>query len=276
MSPPVTGQTRVAGVIGWPVRHSVSPALHNAAFSSLGLDWIYVAWPVPPGSAATAVAAMTALGIDGLSVTMPHKDAVAACLDHLTADATALGAVNCVYRDGDQLVGDNTDGGGFVDALRHDEDLDPTGMHCAVVGAGGAARAVVRALAGAGADRVTVINRREDRARTAAALAGDRGRVGTVEDLAGVELAVNATPVGMGDDPGMPFDPGMLHDRAVIVDLVYHPPLTPLLAEAAASGRRGVGGLGMLVHQAARAFHRWTGTAAPVAVMTARARATVS
>ncbi|MDZ7674184.1 MAG: shikimate dehydrogenase [Acidimicrobiales bacterium] len=276
MSPPISGQTRLAGVIGWPVRHSVSPTLHNAAFTSLGLDWVYVAMPVPPGSAGAALAGMAALGIDGLSVTMPHKDAVAACVDRLTGDATALGAVNCVYRDDDQLVGDNTDGGGFVASLRRDEDLDPSGMHCAVVGAGGAARAVIRALAVAGAERVTVVNRREERARTAAALAGERGRIGTEDDLDRVDLVVNATPVGMGGDSGMPFDPGVLHDWAVVVDLVYHPRVTPLLAEVAESGRRGVGGLGMLVHQAARAFERWTGVAAPIEVMTAAGREAVS
>ena len=126
-----SGETRLAAVIGWPVRHSRSPAIHNAAFAATGLDWTYLALPVRPGAAAAAVAGMGALGIEGLSVTMPHKAPVAAGLDHLTDDATALGAVNCVFRDGDRLVGDNTDGGGFVDSLRLDEGIEIAGRRVA-------------------------------------------------------------------------------------------------------------------------------------------------
>lgn len=267
-----SGSTRLAGVIGWPVRHSRSPAIHNAAFDAAGLDWTYVALPVRPGLAPAAIAGMDALGIDGLSVTMPHKAPVAAALTRLTDDAAALGAVNCVFRDGDELVGDNTDGGGFVDALRYDEGIDPSGRRCVVVGAGGAARAVVRSLAAAGAASVVVVNRRPERAAAAAALAGPLGRVGDVDGVGTADLVVNATPVGMGDDTAMPFDPATTRDDAVIVDLVYHPLVTPLLAAAEQSGRRPVGGLGMLVHQAARAFSRWTGVDAPVDAMTAAAR----
>lgn len=267
-----TGSTRLAAVIGWPVRHSRSPAIHNAGFSAAGLDWTYVALPVRPGHASTAIAGMDALGIDGLSVTMPHKAPVAAALDHLTDDAVALGAVNCVFRDGDDLVGDNTDGSGFVDSLRADEGIDLSGRACVVVGAGGAARAVVRSLALSGVESVTVVNRRNDRAQSAAALAGTIGRVGDGEAIRRADLVVNATPVGMGDDASLPFDPARTAPDTVIADLVYHPLVTPLLSAAADCGRRPVGGLGMLVHQAARAFSRWTGVAAPVAAMDAAAR----
>ncbi len=267
---PVTGRTRLAGVIGWPVRHSVSPAIHNAAFAALDLDWVYVALPVPPGRAAEAIVGMDATGIEGLSVTMPHKAAVAACLDHLTADASALGAVNCVFRDGERLVGDNTDGGGFVDSLR-DAGVDPDGMTCGVLGAGGAGRAVVRGLVGAGAARVVVVNRRADRGEQAAALAGDRGEVGDASALRSVDLVVNATPLGMGDDDRLPVGVDGLAADAVVADLVYHPRVTPWLEAAEATGRATVGGLGMLVHQAARAFSRWTGHEAPVAAMQAAA-----
>lgn len=267
-----TGATRAAGVIGWPVRHSLSPVIHGAAFAAAGLDWTYLAFPVAPGDAPQAIAGMRALGIEGLSVTMPHKAPVAALVDRTTADAAALGAVNCVFRDGDLLVGDNTDGPGFVDSLRIDEDLDPAGMHCAVFGAGGAARAVVRALAEAGADRVSIVNRNDDRARVAAALAGDRGVVATAAVVAEADLIVNATPVGMGDDDALVVDPASIGAGAVVVDLVYHPAVTPLLAAATAGGHPTVGGLGMLVHQAARAFERWTGVDAPIAAMAAAAR----
>lgn len=267
-----TGATRTAGVIGWPVRHSLSPVIHGAAFAATGLDWTYLAFPVAPGDAPQAIAGMRALGIEGLSVTMPHKAPVAALVDRTTADAAALGAVNCVFRDGDLLVGDNTDGAGFVDSLWVDEDIDPAGMHCVVFGAGGAARAVVRALASAGADRVSVVNRSEARARMAAALAGDRGVVATSQAVADADLVVNATPVGMGDDDGLVVDPVATRPDTVVVDLVYHPAVTPLLAAATAAGRPTVGGLGMLVHQAARAFERWTKVDAPVVEMTAAAR----
>jgi shikimate dehydrogenase len=269
----VTGGTRLAGVIGWPVRHSRSPAIHNAAFAATGLDWLHLALPVEPGDAPRAIGGMAALGIEGLSVTMPHKVAAAAAVDRLSADAVALGAVNCIVREGRLLVGHNTDGGGFVDSLRVDEGIDPGGMRCVVFGAGGAARAVIRALAVAGTERVTVVNRDPGRAEAAARLGGDLGRVGSAAEVADADLVVNATPLGMGDDRALPFDPGECGPDTVVVDLVYHPEITALLAAASGAGRRTVGGIGMLVHQAARAFTLWTGVEAPVDVMTEAARA---
>ncbi len=268
----ISGRTHLAAVIGWPVRHSLSPVIHNAAFAAAGLDWVYLALPVPPGSAPAAITGMAALGIEGLSVTMPHKAPVAAALDHLTDDAVALGAVNCVFRDGDRIVGDNTDGGGFVDSLG-DDGIVPAGMRCLVVGAGGAARAVVRSLAASGAAEVAVLARRAGPAAAAAALAGTVGAIGTDGHLSAADLVVNATPVGMGDDDGLAFDPDRCRPDAVVADLVYHPAATPLLEHAAACGLRTVGGIGMLAHQAARAFSRWTGLDAPVEVMVAAARA---
>lgn len=263
-----SGETRIAGVIGWPVRHSRSPAIHNAAYRALGLDWRYVAFPVPPGAVPAALAGVRALGIEGLSVTMPHKGAAAAAVDRLSADAAALGAVNSVHRDGELLIGDNTDGGGFVDSLAA-EGVDPAGRRCVVLGAGGAARAVIRALALAGAAEVVVINRDARRASIAAALAGPEGRVGDATALAGADLLVNATPVGMGDDAAVAIDPGPLPAHAVVADLVYHPRQTPLLVAAEACGLRTVGGIGMLVHQAARQLEAWTGLAPPIDAMAA-------
>lgn len=273
--PAPTGATRLAGVIGWPVRHSRSPHIHNAAYRATGLDWVYVALPVAPGQVEAALAGMRTLGIEGLSVTMPHKAAAAAAVDALTDDAVALRAVNSIRRDGDRLVGDNTDGGGFVDSLV-EAGVDVDGRRCTVLGAGGAARAVVRALARAGAAAVVVLNRDADRARAAAALAGAVGSVGALGDdgaLASADLLVQATPVGMGDDPTLAVDPAPLPDHAVVADLVYHPRRTPLLAAAEARGLPTVGGLGMLVHQAARQFEAWTGQAAPIDVMRAAAEA---
>ncbi|HEX2575493.1 MAG TPA: shikimate dehydrogenase [Aquihabitans sp.] len=273
---PVTGATRVAAVIGSPVAHSRSPRLANAAFAAAGLDWTCVALDVADGRAEAAVAGARALRLGGLMVTMPHKAAIIPALDRLTPAATALGAVNSVAWEGGELVGDNTDGPGLVASLR-DEGADPAGCRCVVLGAGGAARSVAWALGAAGAADVAVVNRTAARAEQAAALAGPVGRVGAAADLAGADLLVNATSVGMGAREGadgpVPVDVAAVGPHLVVVDLVYQPLRTPLLAAAAARGARTVDGLGMLVHQAARTIERWTGVAPDVSVMAAAARA---
>jgi len=275
---PVTGHTRVAGVIGDPVRHSLSPAILNAAFAAVGLDWVYVAFPVAAGRAADALAAMRTLDLGGLSVTMPHKAAIAALVDGLSPEAELLGAVNCVAREGDRLVGHNTDGDGFVTAVAAEAGWHPGGRRCVVLGAGGAARAVVAALARSGAAEVVVVNRSPNAARAAIAVAPSCARVGTAADIDGAELVVNATPVGMvgGPDPsGLPVDVGSLGRGHLVVDLVYHPLRTPWLDAAASRGATTLDGIGMLVHQAAMAFHLWTGVEAPIAAMRAAAVAAV-
>lgn len=261
----------MAAVIGAPVRHSLSPAIHNAAFRALGLDWVYLAFEVPPGQAAAAVRGAAALGVEGLSVTMPHKEEAAAAADRLSPRARALGAVNAVVvRPGGIVEGDNTDGPGFLAALA-DEGVDPRGRTCAVVGAGGAGRAVVLALGGAGAAEVVVVNRTRSRAEAAVALVPGRARVGADADVAEADLVVNATPVGMGDDGGLPFDPALVRPGQVVVDLVYSPAVTPLLVAARERGASTVNGLGMLIHQAALAFRLWTGEDPPLEVMSAAA-----
>lgn len=304
--PPEGGQwtpgarTRLAAVMGDPVRHSISPAMHNAAFRALGLDWAFLAFEVPEGQALAALAGARALGVDGLSVTMPHKSHVAAGVDRLTPSAQAVGAVNTVVRRaGGVLEGDNTDGSGLLDALRFDEGFDPAGRRCLVVGAGGAGRSVVRALGEAGAAEVVVVNRNPDRAEAAAALAGGVGRLGSPGDAAGVELVVNATPLGMersaagevvavdGRPLGpqtlpastsgtVPLDTVHLGPGQLVVDLIYNPPLTPFLELARERGATVVNGLGMLIHQAARAFRLWTGEDPPMAVMSAAAVAALA
>ena len=275
----VSAATSVAGVIGDPIRHSLSPAIHNAAFAALGLDWVFVAFEVADGNAEAAVRGAAALSVRGLSVTMPHKAAVIPALDRLTATARALGAVNAIYRVGGDLVGDSTDGIGLVDALRHDEGVDPRGARCVVFGAGGAARSVVHALgqAGAGAADVAVVNRTTARAAAAAALAGDVGRVGAAGDIRTADIIINATPVGMAGvaDGGLVLDPGLLRSGQVVVELIVHPVETPLLDAARAAGAHAVQGLGMLVHQAAHAFQLWTGQEPPLEAMWVAARGRV-
>jgi shikimate dehydrogenase len=270
----LSGRTRLAAVIGDPVRHSLSPTIHNAGFAAVDLDWAFLAFEVPAGGGGAAVEAMRVLGIDGLSVTMPHKADVAAAVDRLSSAARALGAVNAVVREGAVIVGENTDGDGFLNALHIDEGIDPAGMRCLVVGAGGAARAVVRALELAGAAEVIVAARREDAAARAAALAPKVGRTGTVEEAEGLDLVVNATPVGMGevtalDAPELPVPEERLGSGQIVADLVYHPLVTPLLAAARRRGAVAVNGVGMLLHQAAIAFRLWTGEDAPLEAMSA-------
>ncbi|MCJ7437474.1 MAG: shikimate dehydrogenase [Acidimicrobiia bacterium] len=267
----VGGTTRVAGIIGDPVAHSRSPAIHNAAYAALDLDWVFVPFPVAAGGAAAALSGVRIMGIAGLNVTMPHKTDAAAACDVLSPTAATLGAVNTVVARDGLLAGDSTDGEGLVRSLR-DEGIDPDGSKIVVLGAGGAGRAIAQSLGAHGA-RVTVAARRLDAAAAAAALAAD----GEAVDLALVgpavaqaDVVVNATPIGMqGEAP--PFDPELLVGRQLVLETVYHPVETPLLAAARARSVPAANGLGMLVHQAALAFEAFTGVAAPLAVMRAAA-----
>lgn len=277
MSGSITGSTRVAGVIGDPVRQSLSPVLMNAAFSVLGIDWVYAAFPVRRGGAAAALDAMRTLELAGLSVTMPHKTDAAAACDDLTPDAAALHSVNTVVPlGGGRLLGDSTDGEGFVRSLR-EAGHDPGGRRVLLLGAGGAARAVALALGREGS-AVTVAARRPEAAASAAALAPGGEAIDWASARVhahGADMVVNATPVGMSDE-GLPLPASALRAGQVVADLVYHPRETPLLRAAVEAGATALDGLGMLVHQAALAVERWTGERAPVGVMRAAAEAALA
>jgi shikimate dehydrogenase len=283
----------VAAVIGDPVTHSLSPALHNAAFAALGLDWVYVAFPVAAGQGLAAVAAMRTLDLAGLSVTMPHKSDVVGGLDRLAPTAAQLGVVNTISwassAAGALLEGDSTDGAGFLDALRGDDGFEPAGRRCVILGAGGAARAVTLALAEAGAGSVAVVGRRQEAAAACAGLAGAVGQALTpgfsgadgsklIEVVRDADLVVNATPTGMASGEGLPFalDPTVLHRGQFVVDLIYAPATTPLLGAARSRGAATTNGLGMLINQAARQVGIWTGRPAPVEAMSAAALAALS
>jgi shikimate dehydrogenase len=279
----------LVGVIGSPVAHSLSPLLHNSAFDALGLadTWRSFAFEVPPGQAAAALDAMRHAAITGLSVTMPHKADVAGLVDECSDVARQLTAVNCIHRQQGRLYGTNTDGEGFLASLARGAAFDPSGKRCVVIGAGGAARAVVLALARADAADVAVVNRTPQRAFEAAALAGREGRVvplteGAIADAVTLaHLVVNATPVGMHGVAATAAEgatasagpaqwlvaPGLLGPGQVAADLVYVPRRTAWLAEAAAAGATTLDGLGMLVHQAAAQLVLWTGATPPVEAM---------
>jgi shikimate dehydrogenase len=274
----IGGATRVAAVLGFPVAHSLSPVIHNAAFAALDMDWTYVALPVEPGLVPVAVVGLRALGIAGANVTMPHKEAVADVMDELTDDAERLRAVNTIELRGGVLVGHNTDAPGFARFLERDAGFDPAGRTALLFGAGGAARACALALARAGLTRIVVALREPARARPLAdALDGYPTVVDVVgfDDVAQVEadLVVNGTPLGAhGETIGLPA----VGPDALVVDLLYRPASTPLQQAARAAGANAFGGLGLLLHQAALSFELWTGRPAPIEVMSAAAVAALA
>ncbi len=285
----ITASTRVLGIIGYPVAHSLSPAMHNAAFRSQGLDWVYLPLPVPPGKLAEALRGLEALGMVGANVTVPYKEAVAAaaadadadCVEDLTPEAELIGAVNVLgFKDG-SLIGHNTDGTGFLQALQQDAQFTVKGKQVLILGAGGAARAVALTLARHEAQRIGIANRTRQRAKELAQ---------TVEQLIGTEayglplatadlapwlgsadLVVQASSVGLHPDEETEtlswFDPSSLSSDALVCDLIYNPSPTRFLALAAARGCRTMDGLGMLLYQGTQAYTWWTGREAPVAVM---------
>jgi shikimate dehydrogenase len=264
---------RFAGVLGWPLEHTLSPAIHNAAFRRLDLDWVYLAFPVPPERLEQAVAGLRVLGAVGANVTMPHKETVMSLLDELSGDARSVGAVNTIQTVGDRLIGHNTDVDGFSRFLTADAGLKVKGSRALVLGAGGAARAVVRALLDLEVESVSVAARDAERGRRLSDL-GERVEdpvewavaSARVEDF---DLVVNATPLGAaGEDP---LPTARFRMGQAVVDLVYEPPATPLVARARESGAAGWNGLGMLVHQAAAALRIWSGQEPPVEAMSVAA-----
>ncbi|MCB1028261.1 MAG: shikimate dehydrogenase [Microthrixaceae bacterium] len=270
----ITGATRLAGVIGDPVRHSMSPVIHNAAYAATGLDWVYVAVPVPEGRVEAALAGALALGVEGLSVTMPHKATVARHCDRLTESATRLGVVNAVRLSEGEVIGHNTDGTGFLVALAN-AGWRAEGRSVVVVGAGGTARALSAALVAAGASRVVVAARRVEAAREVADLVGPGVSPSPLAELPRAEweradLVANTTPVGMagGPDPdGLPVPVEALSPECRVIDAVYHPLVTPLLKAARERGLDTMGGVELLVGVSAEVFAWWTGVTAPIDVM---------
>ena len=259
-----TAQTEVCGIVLHPAGHTRSPAMHKAAYAALGLNATYHAFDVRPDSLAAAIAGVRALGLRQVAVSIPHKEAVLKHLDHLDETAEAIGAVNTVTRVGDDLVGSNTDYTGALQALRR--LVEPSGTQAVVLGAGGAARAVVRGLVDAGA-QVCILNRTQSRAD---ALASELGAhdTGSLEILGSrpYDILVNTTSVGLGEDVS-PVKPQDLRADTVVMDAVYQPETTRLLADAAEAGARPLGGKWMLVYQAAAQLELWSGRTAPIDVM---------
>jgi shikimate dehydrogenase len=277
----VGGATHVVGIIGWPVVHSLSPTIHNAAFVAAELDWVYVPLPVRPQGLPPALAGLVPLGVRGANVTMPHKTEAAELIEELSEDARLLRAVNSIVVRGEVLEGHNTDVGGFDRFVRRDAGFDPRGRTALIYGAGGAARACALALARGGVARLTVAARDAARAAPLVSLVEALGvAVGVVSprDLEGVaaDLVVNATPVGGSEAEPAHASLPRLGAGVLVIDLLYDPPTTELQQRAKEAGATAFGGLGHLLEQAALSFELWTGTPAPLEVMSAAALAALS
>lgn len=265
----IRGTTRVAAVIGWPVEHSRSPQMFEAAFAAAAIDAVMIPIGVPPESLAQIVGALRAMRALGASVTLPHKLAVAARCDELSAAAREIGAVNCLHVDGDRLVGHNTDAAGFSDALIA-AGFAPAGKRCVILGAGGAARAVAYGLRAAGASAVDVVARQPERITWTPARPWSTREL--QDSFARAELVVDATPIGLADGDAaavaaidaLPL--AALPAEAWVATLIYHR-RTILLERAAQRGHSTVDGRAMLVHQGARAFAIWTGASPPIRAM---------
>ena len=266
----ITSSTSIAAVIGDPVKHSLSPVIHNAGFQSLGIDWFYVACEVKEGDAQSALDAMKTLGLRGLSVTMPHKTAIASLVDSVSAAAQALNSVNTIEVTSDGLlVGHSTDGDGLVASL-NEQGVSVIGTSILILGAGGAARSVIDSLQRHECRQIFVANRSLDHAQNAVALAPALAKVVSITNLVDLaeaaaksDIIINATSVGMTKSPDTvslsPLAPDLIGLDHIVVDLVYHPIETELLRLARSRGALVVDGLGMLVHQAALQQQIWTG-----------------
>lgn len=255
----------IAGLLGWPVAHSRSPVIHNHWLAHYGIAGRYVLFPVPPEKLEAAVRGIAALGLRGCNVTTPHKQAVFPLLDRVDELARRIGAVNTVVVEKDgTLTGFNNDGNGFIQSLRDaDPKWSPGSGPILVLGAGGAARAVVASLAAQGAKEIRVANRTPEKAREIADAVGSAVKVVPWEQrtdaLDGVSLLANATSLGADGKPALEMPLDRLPRSALVGDLIYIPPETPVLAAARARGNVTVNGLGLLLNQARPAFEAWFG-----------------
>lgn len=263
----ITGRTKITGLFGYPVEHTLSPAMHNAAFQALGLDYCYVPFPVHPDYLAHAVRAISALNISGVNVTVPHKEKVVTLLDEIHEEALFIGAVNTIVNKGQKLIGYNTDGRGFMQSLA-ENGISTEEKDIVIIGAGGASRAISYYLS---RKAKTVYLYDIDKGK-AEKLVGDlkqiRTNVSIIDKISALErfqIIINATPLGLKEDDPLPFGTSLLGKDHTVCDLIYKK--TRLLDEASRKGCITCDGLGMLLWQGVFAFELWTGRRPDVAVM---------
>lgn len=266
----VSGNARIAGVVGWPIAHSLSPALHGFWIAGHQLDAAYVPLAVEPQNFARVIAGLQSAGLRGVNVTLPHKEAAFRLADELDEAAVATGAVNTLVFGSGKVRGLNTDVPGFLSSLADAGVNELAGRSATVLGAGGAARAIVYGLLGQGVSRVVLVNRSRDKAEALAAFFGERVQVRNWDDrdqcLSGCDVLVNTTSLGMTGQAALSLDMSKLSRSAVVADIVYRPLETPLLNQARQHGLRTVDGLGMLLHQARPGFAAWFGVEPQVTV----------
>jgi shikimate dehydrogenase len=272
----ISGKTRVCGLIGDPVEHSLSPIMHNAAFEALGLDYAFLAFKVKPTCVAAAVESMRALNIRGLNVTMPYKTTVMASLDRTDLSAQIISSVNTILNKENLLLGFNTDGVGAVKALK-ENGVALKGRKVLLLGAGGAARAIAYAVAKE-ADELAVLNRTVKHAQTLVKLleksinkkivSGSLSPSDIEQNLQDSDILINATSIGMKPRPDIsPIPPKLLRSNLSVMDIVYNPIETRLIKDAKEANAQIVNGVEMLIYQGAAAFEIWTGKSAPVEIM---------
>jgi shikimate dehydrogenase len=272
----VRATTKVYGIFGHPVSHSLSPIMHNAAFRKLNLDCVYVAFDIHPDNLESATRAIKSMGIAGVNVTIPHKERIISFLDGTAPEVAQTGAVNTIKNEDGKLTGYNTDVQGFLMAIEEDLGVTPKGLRIFLLGAGGAARAVLTGLCMTGASEIRIINRT---LLKATALASEFKKsyedisiksyaledTGSVErSLRGADLLINASSTGMEGVASMELQMELLPKQSLVYDLVYKPRQTALLKKAKALGLKSAGGISMLLYQGAKSLEIWTGEVAPV------------
>lgn len=263
----ISGKTRIVGLFGYPVDHSLSPAMHNAAFAHLNLDYCYVAFPVRPDLLGDAIRGIKALDLRGVNVTVPHKEKVIPFLDEVSEEAAFIGAVNTILNSGGVLTGYNTDGRGFMESLS-EAGIAVEGKSVLIIGAGGACRAVSYYLSGKAANLFLFDIDDARLGRLVTDLAAIRSNVNRMQDLDAlldIDVIINATPLGLKETDPLPVNASLLTERLTVCDLIYKE--TPLLKAASGKGCKTLNGLGMLLHQGVLAFEIWTGVKPPVDVM---------
>jgi shikimate dehydrogenase len=271
----ISGRTKLFGIFGYPIQHTFSPGMHNAAFKKLGMDACYVPFAVRPEKLGDALRAVIPLGLCGVNITVPHKEQVPGYLDDLSEEARLINAVNTIEVRNGKLIGYNTDGKGFLRSLDEDASFKPKGKTFLFIGSGGAARAVGFSLAVSGAKKIMF---HDIDAGKSNALASDiRQKIGAdvecvstdvlAASAAQADCLINATPLGLKRTDPLPMRKEYILKKHLVCDLVYNPPETALLRAAKARGSKRLSGLGMLLYQGVIAFEIWTGGKAPIQVM---------
>ena len=273
----VTGYTKVLGIFGYPVGHTLSPLMQNAAIEALDIPYIYIPFEVSPENLESAINGIRSLGIIGVNITVPHKEKAIPFLDEITEEASLIGSVNIIENKSGRLVGHNTDSRGYIRSLQEDAGFDPKGKKGLIIGAGGAARGVVAGLSVNGISEIVIANRTLEKGEALAAEFGGKFReikfsahplssLKYPDILSSLDLIVNTTSIEL-DGKAVEVELSFIPPHALISDIAYNPPITSFLKQARKAGRKTLDGLGMLLYQGAITFEIWTSNKAPVDVM---------